>query len=197
MKKLYEICYGTEPTDKDLALLEIKYNRLLDNGFSDKEAQSLMINNNLNTDDLLYEDSLIITSDSSVYFHNELQIHSKPGCYNPETGRVDKEPYYLEMKYRYTMDALLDYYYNTLSVPIQFRDIKRDSGAFKHLIQIYRFDNINTIDYLLFLIDYTHMKEVKLSNPLDLKNWAQETYEYLESHIICYKPQIVYREELI
>ena len=47
MKKLYEICFGVEPTEKELALLEIQYYRLLDNGFSDKEARTLLIDNKL------------------------------------------------------------------------------------------------------------------------------------------------------
>lgn len=197
MKKLYEICYGEEPSDKILALLEIQYNRLMDNGFTDKEAQRLMLDNNLNTDDLLYEDSIITTSNDTIYFHNELQIHSKPGSYNPETGAVEKQPYYLEMRRRYTMDDLLNYYYNKLMVPIQFRNTKRDIGAFKHIINDYRFNNINTVDFILFIIDYVVSKEIKISNPLDLKNWAQQTYEYLELYIICYKPKVVYREELV
>ena len=197
MKKLYEICYGEEPSDKILALLEIQYNRLMDNGFTDKEAQRLMLDNNLNTDNLLYEDSIVTTSDDTIYFHNELQIHSKPGSYNPETGVVEKQPYYLEMRRRYTMDDLLNYYYNKLMVPVQFRNSKRDIGAFKHIINDYRFNNINTVDFILFIIDYVVSKEIKISNPLDLKNWAQQTYEYLELYIICYKPKVVYREELV
>ena len=197
MRKLYEICYGEEPSDRILALLEIQYNRLMDNGFTNKEAQKLMLDNNLNTDGLLYKDSIITTSDSTVYFHNELQIHSKPGSYNPETGVVEKQPYYLEMRYRYTMDELLDYYYNKLMVPVHFRNNKRDIGAFKHIINDYKLNDINTVDFILFIIDYVVSKEVKISNPLDLKNWAQQTYEYLETYIICYKPKVVYREELI
>ena len=197
MKKLYEICYGEEPSEKVLALLEIQYIRLMDNGFTDKEAQKLMLDNHLYTNDLVYEDSLILTSDETVYYHNELQIHSKPGSYNPETGVIEKQPYYLEMRSRYTMEELLDYYYNKLMVPIHFRNTKRDIGAFKHIINDYKFDNINTVDFILFIIDYVTSKEIKISNPLDLKNWAQQTYEYLENYIICYKPKIVFREELI
>ena len=197
MKKLYEICFGEEPSDKVYALLEIQYQRLIDNGFTEKEAQKIMLDNNLNTDDLLFDDSIITTSDDSIYFHNELQIHSKPGSYNPETGKVEKQPYYLEMKRRYTMNDLLEYYYTKLMVPIQFKNEKRDIGAFKHIINDYKFNDINTVDFILFIIDYVVSKEIKLNNPLDLKNWAQQTYEYLESYIICYKPQIVYREELI
>ena len=197
MKKLYEICFGVEPTEKELALLEIQYHRLLDNGFSDKEARTLLIDNKLYIDDILYEDSIITTLDDTVYYHYELQIHSKPGGFNPETCTIIKEPYYLEMKYRYTIDDLLEYYYSKISVPIHFRDIKRDKGAFNHIINSYRFDNITTVDFILFIIDYVATNKYRINNPLDLKNWAQDTYEYLEANIICYKPVIRYREENI
>lgn len=197
MKKLYEICYGVEPTEKELALLEIHYQRLIDNGFTEKEAQKIMLNNKFNVDDLIFEDSLIITSDESIYYHYELQIHSKPGSFDPVTMEVIKRPYYLEMKYRYTMNQLLEYYYNKLLVPIHFRDEKRDKGAFNHLISYYRFDKINTVDFLLFVIDYIVAHEYKITNPLDLKNWAQQTYEYLEMNVICFRPNIKYREELL
>ena len=197
MKKLYEIYFGEEPSDRVLALLEIQHSRLVDNGFTDKEAQKLMLDNNLSTDDLLFDDSIIKTNDETIYYHNELQIHSKPGSYNPETGAIEKQPYYLEMRYRYTMDELLEYYYNKLMIPIQFRNTKRDIGAFKHILNDYKFSNIHTVDFVLFIIDYVVAKEIKISNPLDLKNWAQQAYEYLENYVICYKPKVVYREELI
>lgn len=197
MKKLYEICYGKEPTEKELTLLEIQYQRLLDNGYTLKEAQKILIDNNLYIDDLEHKDSIIYTLDNTIYYHTELQILSKPGYYDPETGTIVKEPFYLEMKHRYTMNQLLNYYYNKLAVPSYFKDNKRDVGAFKHLISSYKFEKINVVDFLLYVIDYVSMKEVKVSNPLDLKNWAQETYEYLEQHIICNKINVVYREELV
>ena len=197
MRKLYEICYGTEPTEKELALLEIQFERLMDNGFTSAEARKILLDNKLSTDDLIYEDSLIETSDDTVYFHNELQIHSKPGSFNPITCEIIKQPFYLEMKYRYTMEQLLDYYYSKLCVPIHFREKKRDTGAFNHIINSYKFDTINTVDFILFVIDYVSVNQYRISNPLDLKNWAQHTYEYLELNIICYKPRIRYREENI
>ena len=109
MKQLYELCYGVEPEDKDLLLLEIKYQRLLDNGYTDKEANKILIDTKLNIDNYEHSDSII---DSDIVFrHHELQIHSKPGGFDPATCTVIKRPYYLEMKVRYTMDNLLNYYY--------------------------------------------------------------------------------------
>jgi hypothetical protein len=197
MKKLYEICYGVEPTEEELALLEIKFQRLKDNGYSEQDAQKILLNNKLSLDKFEYTDSIINTTNDSIYFHYNLQIHSKPNSVDPVTLTVIKQPYYLEMKQRYTMNDLLDYYYNKLSVPIHFRDEKRDKGAFNHLISCYKFDEINTVDFLLFVIDYIVAYEYKVSNPLDLKNWAQQTYEYLEMNIICHNPLVKYREEII
>ena len=197
MKKLYEICYGVEATEEQLALLDIYYQRLIDNGYSERDAQKILLDNKLSLEGFEYEDSIINTIENSIYYHYELQIHSKPGGFDPVTMRVIKQPYYLEMKSRYTMDQLLEYYYNKLLVPIHFRDNKRDTGAFNHLISYYRFDNIHTVDFLLFVIDYIAANEYKITNPLDLKNWAQMTYEYLELNVICFKPSIKYREELL
>lgn len=196
MRKLYELCYGVEATDEQVALLEIYYQRLIDNGYSERDAQRILLDNNLTLDNVEYTDSIINTEDA-IYFHYELQIHSKPGGFDPVTLQVIKQPYYLEMKQRYTMAQLLDYYYNKLLVPIHFRDEKRDSGAFTHLISYYKFDKIHTVDFLLFVIDYIVANEYKVTNPLDLKNWAQATYEYLEMNVICFKPSIKYREELL
>ena len=197
MRKLYEICYGVEPTEEELALLEIRYQRLIDNGYTEQDAQKILLNNKLSLDEFEYTDSLINTTEESIYFHYNLQIHSKPNAVDPVTLTVIKQPYYLEMKQRYTMNDLLDYYYNKLLVPIHFRDEKRDTGAFNHLISYYKFDKINTVDFLLFVIYYIVAYEYKVSNPLDLKNWAQQTYEYLEMNIICHKPLVKYREEII
>jgi hypothetical protein len=197
MRKLYEICFGCEPTEKELALLEILFQRLLDNGYSEQDAQKLLLNNKLTLNDFEWNDSLINTDKNTIYYHYELQIHSKPNHVDPVTLAVVKHPYYLEMKYRYTMENLLDYYYKKLIIPMNFRDEKRDKGAFNHLLSYYNFDNIHTVDFLLFVIDYIVANEYKITNPLELKNWAQITYEYLELNIICHKPYVKYREELI
>ena len=51
MKQLYELCYGIEPEEKDLLLLEIKHQRLLDNGYTEKEANKILIDTKLNIDE--------------------------------------------------------------------------------------------------------------------------------------------------
>jgi hypothetical protein len=197
IKQLYELCYGVEPEERDLLLLEIKYQRLLDNGFSNEEARKILIDTKLNIEEYEYTDSIIYTEEDTVYRHHQLQIHSKPGGFDPATCTIIKSPYYLEMKQRYTMNSLLDYYYTKLLVPIDFRDEKRDIGAFKHLISFYKFSNISSVDFILFVIDYMASNEYKTTNPLDIKNYAQATYEYLEQFVLHAKLELVNREDVL
>ena len=195
MKQLYELCYGVEPEDKDLLLLEIKHQRLLDNGYTVKEANKILIDTKLNIDNYEHSDSII---DSDIVFrHHELQIHSKPGGFDPVTCTVIKRPYYLEMKVRDTMDNLLNYYYTKLIVPPLFRDEKRDIGAFNHLISSFKSPVINSVDFILFVIDFAASNDYKTNNPLDLKNWFQSTYEYLEQFVLNTKLELVNREDVL
>ena len=195
MKQLYELCYGVEPEDKDLLLLEIKHQRLLDNGYTDKEANKILIDTKLNIDNYDHSDSIIKTD--TLYRHHELQIHSKPGGFDPATCTVIKRPYYLEMKVRYTMDNLLDYYYTKLIIPPMFRDEKRDIGAMNHLIGGFKSPMINSVDFILFVIDYVASNQHKVNNPLELKNWFQQTYEYLEQFVLSTKLELVNREDVL
>lgn len=195
MRTLYEICCGVEPEEKDLLLLEIKYQRLIDNGYTDKEAKNILINSKLDIDNYEHTDSII--NGDKLYRHCELQIHSIPGGFDPETCTIIKRPYYLEMKSRYTMNNLLDYYYTKLVVPMLFRDEKRDIGAFKHLLNSFKSPLIDSVDFILFVIDYVSSYEYKVNNPLELKNWFQQTYEYLEQYVLSTKIEIVNREDVL
>ena len=195
MKQLYELCYGVEPEERDLLLLEIKYQRLIDNGYTNKEANKILIDTKLNIDNYEHPDSIIDTE--TLYRHHELQIHSKPGGFDPATCTVIKRPYYLEMKARYTMDNLLNYYYTKLIIPPMFRDEKRDVGAMNHLINNFKSPMINSVDFILFVIDYVASNKHKVNNPLELKNWFQNTYEYLEQFVLSTKLELVNREDVL
>ena len=195
MREIYELCYGVEPEDKDLQLLEIKYQRLLDNGYTDKEAIKILLDSKLNIENYEHKDSII--NSNMVFRHHELQIHSKPGGFDPATCTVIKRPYYLEMRQRYTMNELLNYYYNKQVVPMMFRDEKRDIGAFNHLINSFKSPIINSVDFILFVIDYVTSNGYKTNNPLELKNWFQSTYEYLEQFVLSVKIELVNREDVL
>lgn len=197
MRNLYELCYGVEPEERDLVLLEIKHQRLLDNGYSEQQANKILLDTKLNIDNYEHADSIIDVEIDPVYRHHELQIHSKPGGFDPATCTIIKSPYYLEMKSRYTMDSLLNYYYNKLIVPPLFRDTKRDTGAMNHLMGSFKSPIISSVDFILFVIDYVASNEYKVTNPLELKNWFQTTYEYLEQFVLSTKLELVNREDVL
>lgn len=191
IQEILEMSYGiTDSIEKQLMI--IKYDRLIDNGFTQKEAINLLLNNaEINTDD-----SIITTKEDTIYYHDNLQIQSKPGGFDPTTGKVIKSPYYLEMRDRYTMCELLEYFYDKLNIPVEFRDNKRDEGAMNHLIATYKsFTIITPVDFILYMIDYSVSNKIRINNPLDLKNVAQQTYELLEVMIPCTKLELRRREE--
>jgi hypothetical protein len=150
----------------------------------------------LNNAEINIDDSIITTKEDTIYYHDNLQIQSKPGGFDPTTGKVIKSPYYLEMRDRYTMCELLEYFYDKLNIPVEFRDNKRDEGAMNHLITTYKsFTLITPVDFILYMIDYSASNKIRINNPLDLKNVAQQTYELLEVMIPCTKLELRRREE--
>ena len=190
---LAEMNYGSED-DIRKDLLIIKFQRLLDNNFTEKEALELLMSNI----EMLTDDSIINTQPDTIYYHSKLQIQSRPGGFDPRTGEVITNPYYLEMRERYTMYELLEYYYDKLNIPVEFRDDKRDVGAMQHLISTYKsFTIITSVDFILYMIDYSASTRTRISNPLDLKNVAQQTYELLENMIPCTNLELRRREDNI
>ena len=190
---LAEMNYGSND-DIRKEILKIKYQRLLDNNFTEKEALELLMNNI----EMMTDDSIIDTKPDTIYYHSRLQIQSKPGGFDPATGEIINRPYFLEMRDRYTMYELLEYFYDKLNIPVEFRDDKRDTGAMQHLINTYKsFTIITPVDFILYMIDYCVSTKTRIGNPLELKNIAQQTCELLENMIPCTKLELRRREECL
>ena len=67
-----------------------------------------------------------------------------------------------------------------------------------HLINTYKsFTIITPVDFILYMIDYSASTRTRISNPLDLKNVAQQTYELLENMIPCTNLELRRREDNI
>ena len=162
---------------------------LVDNGFTEKEIvkviTSVKIKDFMEVTDLpdyLWEDSLL--KRDTFYYNRALQIVSQPPVWNPETMKQESEPFYLEMKIRFTMDDLLDYYYNELRVNPTFRDKNKDKGALQYLLNKYRVDNIQSIDVVLFLIEElksTSTGDINISSPLELQGLETTVITYLNN----------------
>lgn len=130
--------------------------------------------------DSLWDNSLL--KRDTYYYHNILHITSKPPIWNPETLKVESEPFFMEIKINFTINDLLNYYYETCMVDMSLRNDKRDIGAFEHLLKTYAkaIDNIEAIDIVLMLIDEAKNADILLSNPLKLQEMEIQVIPYLK-----------------
>lgn len=153
---------------------------LKDNNYSDQFILNYLVENGPLLKDFLWDDSLL--RKDAFYYHNKLRITSKSSVWNVNMKEKSTK-FYLEMKINFTMDDLLEYYYSNLNIPVGFRDEKRDSGAFKYMLSKAYLNNLESIDFVLSLIDYNKENENDfLSTPFDLK-FQKEVYNRL-SYII-------------
>lgn len=153
---------------------------LIDNNYSTKEIINIIEESNIEESfnpsslpDSLWENSLI--QRDVFYYHNSLHIKSKPPTWDPETLQVKSEPFFLEMKIRYTMDDLLDYYYNKCNIDVNLRDKKRDSGAFEFMMNRYKkIEDMQPLDFMLLVIDEAANSDNIFTNPLKLQDYEGE-----------------------
>lgn len=184
----YELHYGNYPFedygnyDKTSATI----NHLRDNKLSDSTISKLIRDSKKykyfkleKIDPLYFECSL--TKPYTFYYHSELRIQSPRPKWDPVTGEIKKENFYLEMKTIYTMRDLLHYFYINSSMSVGLRDEKRDAGGLKFLLKIYNnFDKIEAIDFLLHLIDYCKDQGETVLSPMDLRKHEQSVLDHLE-----------------
>ena len=128
----------------------------------------------------LWENSIL--KPKTFYYHHSLQITSPAPKYNMNKKYNNKTKFYLEMKIKYTVDDLIDYFYNTLGVPLEFKDKKKDGGAINYLLSKYsNFTFIEPIDFVLALIERDKSENLKVNNILDLTKHEQEVYNQLQA----------------
>lgn len=185
----YRQTVGCYPADDDTCLIQTKktIDYLFDCGFSEQEVLKVLEEAepaaSLTPDllpDWLWEGSLI--ERGKFYYHRILHIKPEAPVYNPRTGEVKTTPFYLEMKIRFTMDDLLDYFYDTMMTPAELVDRNKDAGAFKYMLEKYKkISFIEPLDFILSLIDYTKETEaVPTSSVLDTQKHEREVYDLLK-----------------
>ena len=159
----YEFTHGVYPFDTDEPRIQTQktIDYLLDCNLSDKEIFAVLEQaprkdalTYADLPDTLWENSLL--EKDKFYYHNSLQLRSKMPKFNLETCQEEPgEPYYLEMKIKYTLHDLLNYFYMKADIEPGFKDEKKDLGAMAHLLNQYqRIDFIEGVDFMLALIDY-------------------------------------------
>lgn len=165
---------------------------LQDNDFNNKQILNYLLEYGSELNEILWENSLL--KPNTFYYHEQLTLMPEPAIWNPNI-KEQSQKFYLEMKIKYTIDDLLNYYYNELLVPIELRDTNKDKGAFEHMLKKYIKFNIEAIDFILYLIDYNKQENSFITNVFDLQKYERETYEktkyILENNI--YK-EIIWRD---
>jgi len=116
------------------------------------------------------------------YYHPALQVAPPPptiiqlpdGSFQ---SSYEQEEFYLEMKDRFTLDDLVDYFYRKMEITHEFRE--RDKGAFRHLLKSFDLDTI------LYTIDEARLVAEDLGkllpkSPFDLRDYLEYGIAILE-----------------
>lgn len=184
----YELVHGCYPydddTNKDKTQKTIDY--LLDCGIPQQDILKVIEEApaaDYLSPDLLPEwlwDNSLIKRDK-FYFHSLLHIVSPPPMWDPRTGIETMVPFFMEMRIRFTMADLLQYYYRQIGPDPELRDIKRDTGALNHLLNSYSKMTMDSVDFLLHVIDYARDTHDQIRSILDLSRYDAEVHPYMTS----------------
>ena len=118
--------------------------------------------------DYLWEDSLIERNE--FYTHKEIQILSPPPKIRTD-GTFQYFPFYQEMKIRYTIKDLSDYFYFNAASQWAIIDERRDEGQLRHLLNKYRgLQSIQPLDIVLSMIDEVKFRNSLVSQPFDISS---------------------------
>lgn len=129
------------------------------------------------------------------YYHPILQVTPPPPTLEilPDgtfKASYEEEPFYLEIRERFTLDDLVDYFNQVMERQNASFTRERDKGAFRHLLKHYDLDLILfTIDGARFLAEDIGKPIPK--NPLDIEAYIDEGVSILEERM-----KSLYREGL-
>lgn len=185
----YTNILGYTPSDKTvIRKTQCIIDYLKDCGFSDKELIHIILDSapseSLSYEtlpDKLWQDSLI--KRGYFYYHHILQITSKPPYYDFKSNKEIIDPFFLEIKIKFTLDDLVSYFYK-LNIDNDLRNDKRDTAAMKSLLL--RYDNLSVVeslDFVLSLIDYCKYSNDKISNVFDITKNEASVLEDLKKKV--------------
>ena len=183
----YEMCLGYIP-DEDTSTNKTKatISYLKDNEYTDTEIRKIFLDVGqkeiLTADDLpsyLWEDSLIKRNE--FYYHHNLQIKSPAPYFDIISKKEIMFPYYLEIKIKYTVTDVYQYFLSKTTVPSI--DSKRDKGAIQKMIKTYNINGIKGLDFILSLIDESRFSQDRIFNLWDIQRYESIVYDKLLRNI--------------
>ena len=186
-----ELIYGFEVKDpyviKQITRV-IGY--LKDNDYTDDEIMHYLLHNGP-----VIGEALFNTLTKCVLYHNsELVIEPTAPIWHPEKG-YEAVKYYREPRCRFTMDDLLDMFYTKIKVPYELQDRKRDSGAFRHLLEKYNFKYFTSLDFVITMIKLAEEYGVCSTSVFEIEKYADKALEMLTESVENNKLSIIWRDK--
>ncbi|WAT23593.1 hypothetical protein O0R52_21595 (plasmid) [Bacillus halotolerans] len=116
------------------------------------------------------------------YYHSELREMSSPPkiIRDQESGKLirQSEDFYLEMKSRYTLQDLMNYWYKKMNIQPTDHLMRQDEGKFKYILGNY------TLDEVLFAIDASvilrkERQQRLLRNAFELDKYIEDARDFI------------------
>ena len=163
---------------------------LKDNDYTDDEIMHYLLHNGP-----VIGEALFNTLTKCVLYHNsELVIEPTAPIWHPEKG-YEAVKYYREPRCRFTMDDLLDMFYTKIKVPHELQDRKRDSGAFRHLLEKYNFKYFTSLDFVITMIKLAEEFGVCSTSVFEIEKYADKALEMLTESVENNKLPIIWRDK--
>lgn len=119
--------------------------------------------------DRLWNDSLVERGE--FYYHRLLQIKPPAPTLNLKENRISAEPDYLEIRIRFTLKHLLEYFIRRTRVDEVLVDEQRDIGSLKYLLQKYsKISVVRPLDFVLMLVDEAAEAHLQLNGIFDIQS---------------------------
>ena len=186
-----ELIYGFEVKDPYIInQITRVIGYLKDNDYTDDEIMHYLLHNGP-----VIGEALFNTLTKCVLYHNsELVIEPTAPIWHPEKG-YEAVKYYREPRCRFTMDDLLDMFYTKIKVPYELQDRKRDSGAFRHLLEKYNFKYFTSLDFVITMIKLAEELGVCSTNVFEIEKYADKALEMLTESVENNKLSIIWRDK--
>ena len=109
-----------------------------------------------------------LTEKGQYYCHRCLQILSPMPVIRSD-GTFQEYPFYQEMKIRFTMKDLINYFYQKIPNYVSLRDDKRYTAQFKHMLKKYKnMHPLQALDIVLLMIDEAAHQRIPVVEPFDV-----------------------------
>jgi hypothetical protein len=200
--------YYPHDTDRQKLITKATTDYMLESGISEAEVikaiETSMSSDCLTPDalpDWLWENSLV--ERDTYYCHHVLHLVPPAPRFNPHKKTEKASSFYLEMRIRFTIDQLVDYFYDTLMISKDLVDRKRDAGSFKYLLGKYsKLGFVQPLDFVLSLIDAVNADKNQIApvtNVLDIARYEADVHDRLKrmtAQATLYKTnRIIWRSE--